>query len=245
MRSGLIALALVLAAVAAPAASDKKAPVEKKVVDAGSFGIFVGGRRIATEKFEIEQVTDGNITRSELKVDNGEIKAMQKSELQMDAAGRLRRYSWNELSPGKAEATVVPQDQFLMERMLPSPAEKALEQPFILPTSTVILDDYFFAQRQVLAWRYLASGCQPGAGGQTECKLAPVRYGALIPRQRTSVLVNVEYVGKEKVRIRGEERELIRFNLTGEGMDWALWMDGSYKLIRIVIAADNTEVVRD
>lgn len=244
MRSGWIALALVLATVAAPAA-DKKVPAAKKMVDSGSFGIFVGGRRIATEKFEIEQVDDGNITRSELNVDNGDVKAMQKSELQMNAAGQLRRYSWNELSPGKAEATVMPQDQFLVERMLPSPTDKVIEQPFILPTSTVILDDYFFAQRQLLAWRYLSSGCQTGAGGHTECKLIPVRYGALIPRQRTSVLVSMEYVGREKVRVRGQERDLIRFNLTGEGMDWGLWMDDSYKLIRIVIAADSTEVVRD
>lgn len=246
MKSALLAFVLVVATVAAPAA-DKKVPAGKagKMVDSGSFGIYLGGRRIGTEKFEIEQLADGNVTRSEVTVEDGTIKAQQKSELEMDGAAQLRRYSWSEVSPGKAQATVVPDGQLLRESLVTAVGEKPIEQPYILPSSTVILDDYFFAQRQLLAWRYLASGCQPGVSGQTECKLVPTRYPAVIPRQRTSVLVSIEYVGKEKVRIRGEERELNRFNLSAEGMDWAMWLDDSNKLLRIVIAADSTEVVRD
>ncbi len=242
MKTGLVACVVFLAALAAPSA-DKKPPAAK-MVDEGSFGVFVGGRRVATEKFQIEQLADGNITRSELRVVDGGSNVVQKSELDMTSDGQLRRYAWSEISPGKAEATVVPQDQFLIERLVPSPAEKPIEQPFILPPSTVILDDYFFSQRQLLAWRYLGAGCQP-ASGRTECKLAPTRFGVLIPRQRASALVNVEYAGKEKVRIRGEERELDRFNLTGDGIDWRLWLDQNYRLVRIVIASENTEVVRD
>ena len=51
----------------------------------------------------------------------------------------------------------------------------------------------------------------------------------------------------EKVTIRGAERELIRLTLTGDGFEWALWVDDrdQFKLIRIAIPADNTEVVRD
>jgi hypothetical protein len=41
------------------------------------------------------------------------------------------------------------------------------------------------------------------------------------------------------------ERELHRFNLTGEGIAWALWLDDQLKLVRILIPADNIEVVRD
>ena len=43
----------------------------------------------------------------------------------------------------------------------------------------------------------------------------------------------------------GTERELGRFNLTGEGISWALWLDDQHKLVRILIPSDNTEVVRD
>jgi hypothetical protein len=54
-------------------------------------------------------------------------------------------------------------------------------------------------------------------------------------------------VGEEKVMIRGVERELLRLNLRGEGLDWALWLDDQdkFKLIKVGIPSANTEVVRD
>ena len=57
----------------------------------------------------------------------------------------------------------------------------------------------------------------------------------------------MELVGKEKIAIRGAERELLRLNLTARQFDWALWVDENdhFKLIRVAIPADNTEVVRD
>lgn len=226
-------------------AADKKAQTPAKVVDSGSFGIFVKGQRVGTEKFEIAQQGDGNVTRAELKVDDGANKAVQKTELQLNGVGELRHYSWNEVSPGKAQATVDPDQQFLMERIIPSPSEKPVEQPFVLPSSTAILDDYFFSQRELLTWRYLGSNCAQAMSGQTECKLAKAQFGALIPRQRVSMLVTVEFVGKEKVMIRGQEYDLNRFNLQGDGIDWAMWFDNTHKLQRVVIASDYTEVVRD
>jgi hypothetical protein len=57
----------------------------------------------------------------------------------------------------------------------------------------------------------------------------------------------LELVGVEKVTIRGAERELLRLNLKGEAFSWTLWVDekDQFKLMRVVIADDNTEVVRD
>jgi hypothetical protein len=57
----------------------------------------------------------------------------------------------------------------------------------------------------------------------------------------------MELVGKEKVTVRGAERELLRLNLTGDNVEWALWVDDhdQFKLIRVAIPADDTEVVRD
>jgi hypothetical protein len=59
--------------------------------------------------------------------------------------------------------------------------------------------------------------------------------------------VRMELVGKEKITVRGVERELMRLNLTGESFAWALWVDDhdQFKLMRVAIPADNTEVVRD
>jgi hypothetical protein len=68
-----------------------------------------------------------------------------------------------------------------------------------------------------------------------------------VPQDRTSLKVQIEVVGKEKVTIRGAERELLRLNLSAEDFDWALWVDDhdQFKLIRVAIPADSTEVVRD
>src|SRR5689334_19133492 len=146
-------------------AADKKSPTSAKVVDSGTFGIFVKGQRVASEKFEIAQQGDGNVTRAELKAEDGGNKAIQKTELQLSGTGDLRHYSWNEVSPGKAATTVDPDDNFLRERIMPSPTEKAIDQPFILPASTAILDDYFFSHRELLTWRYLGSNCTQNTNG--------------------------------------------------------------------------------
>jgi hypothetical protein len=226
-------------------AGDKKPPASTHIVDSGTFGIFINGRRVGTEKFEISQVGEGNVTRAELKVEDGSNKAAQKSELQLSGAGDLQHYSWNELSPGKAQETVDPNDQFLIERITASPQEKSVEQPFILPKSTAILDDYFFSHRELLAWRYLGANCSRNPAGQTECRLGKTDFGVLIPRQHVSALISMEFKGKEKVTIRGQEVELNRFNMQSDSMDWALWFDDQHRLQRVVIASDATEVLRD
>ncbi|MBZ5630800.1 MAG: hypothetical protein LAO06_18245 [Acidobacteriia bacterium] len=240
-----IALLLVIAITAVGFAAEKKAAVPSgNLVDSGSFGVFVHGKRVATETFQIEQMADMSVAKSEFKVEEGTTKAVQTAELVMAANGDLRRYTWNELSPNKAQTTIEPHDQFLVQHISTGSTDKPIDQPYILPTSTVILDDYFFSQREVLAWRYLGANCRPEPGSPG-CKLQRVQFGALIPRQRTSLLVNIEYVGRETVNVHGQKRELSRFNLQSEGMDWGLWLDENYKLIRIYIAAEATEVVRD
>lgn len=220
-----------------------KTAAKTHVVDSGSFGVFVNGRRVATETFQIQQQADGSIANSELKADDGSSMAKQKAELLIAGNGNLRRYTWHELSPGKAQDTVEPSEQFLIEHIAPNPPEKPQDQPFLMPISTTILDDYFFSHRQILAWRYLAESC--GGTIRPGCKLPRAQYGIIIPRQRTSATVSLEYAGTEQVVIRGTERTLSRFNLVSEGDEWALYFDENFKMLRIVIAAQNTEVLRD
>ena len=64
----------------------------------------------------------------------------------------------------KAQATVTPSNDFLMERSTRKPDEKPEEQPFLLPASTSIIDDYFFIHREVLVWRSLATACKHDKG---------------------------------------------------------------------------------
>jgi hypothetical protein len=244
----LAAAALSVAMLLAPAAAKDKGkdkPKEKaQIVDAGSFGIFVNGQRVATEKFQIEQRDGNSVATSELKLVEGGGKPAQTSEMELTASGDILHYTWHEVNDNKAQEVVEPANEFLVEHITANPTAKTEDQPFLLPHSTVILDDYFFSHRQILAWRYLASGCAP-RNGQVECNLAKTQYGVLVPRQRLSMMVALEFVGKEKISLRGSERELNRINMNAEGLDWAMWLDDNNRVVRINVPGENTEVIRD
>jgi len=241
--AGLSLLALP-AATAASGKDDKAATVQQQV-DSGSFGVFMNGRRVATETFSINQSADGSSIVSQFKSEAGIDKAEQTSDWQMSAKGELRKYEWKEVSPGQSRAVVQPNQDFLIEHFRNSPQDKDQEQPFMLPASSILLDDYFFIQREVLVWKFLASSCKQDKGA-LQCPFKqPVQFGALNPHARASMAVTVEFAGREKVTIRGAERELNRIDLKSESSSWALWLDDQFKLQRILLSGDNTEVVRD
>jgi len=161
----------------------------------------------------------------------------------MTGSGELVSYTWHD---GEASLVVTPNNEFLLEKITPSASAKTAEQPFLMPNTSAILDNNFFIHREVLAWRYLATNCQLESGAQ-KCQKDPADFGVLVPQDRSSLRVRLELVGMEKVTIRGTERELLRLNLKGEEFSWALWVDENdkFKLMRVLIPDDNTEVVRD
>ncbi len=240
MRLAIAGLMLMPVAVMA---SDKKDAGQ--MVDSGSLGVFLNGRRIATETFSIQQDSNGSVITSAFKTEEGVDKAAQTSNLQLTPAGDIRKYEWKELSPGKAQATVGPSNDYLMERISNGTGEKPEEQPFLLPASTSILDDYVFIHREVLIWRYLAMACKREKGALQCPAKQKIQFGAMNPHQRTSLPLSVEFSGRDKISIRGTEKEMNKFLLTSEGGDWTMWLDDQFKLQRILIAGDNTEVIRD
>jgi hypothetical protein len=242
---GLAGICLLAASTAAGASGKDDKPVAAQMVDSGSFGVFMNGHRVATETFSIRQSADGSSVVSQFKSEAGADRAEQTSDWQMSAKGELRKYEWKEVSPGQSRAVVQPNQDFLLERFRNSPQDKEQEQPFMLPSSSSLLDDYFFVQREVLAWKFLASSCKQDKGA-LQCPLKqPVQFGALNPHARAPVAVAVEFAGREKVTIRGAQRELNRLDLKVESSSWALWLDDEFKLQRILLSGDNTEVVRD
>ena len=224
-------------------ASGKEKEKADQTVDSGSFSVVSNGRVIATETFSVQQRSAGSIIKSEMKEVGG---ATQNSELQLTAAGEVVRYEWKEQSPGKSQLLLVPNDQFLKESITQNPGDKPTEQPFLLPASTAVLDNNFFVHREVLAWRYLGSNCKTVAS-KMQCATASADFGAVVPQDRASMRVTLELKGKEKVQIHGAERELMRVNLKSDSGEWAMWLDDNdqFKLIRILIPSDNTEIVRD
>ena len=252
MRAGTgmrlaVTLAFCLSVFAVANAADKKDKNKSsgaQTVDSGAFGIFVKGQRVATETFHIEQVNGVSVVKSQLKETGAADPASQKSELEITSNGELLRYEWSQSSGGSV--SVFPNNDFLMERISATGNGKPAETPFLMPATSLILDNNFFVQREVLAWRYLAADCKPEGGG-LKCQQGPAEFGALVPQDHASVRVRIELVGREKVTIRGTERDLLRLKLSGENFEWALWLDDhdQFKLIKVAMPADNTEVVRD
>jgi len=245
LRSAAVA-ALYLVVLLSIGAWSKDKPKEEsaKLVDSGTFGVFAGGQRVATETFSIKQSSQGSTVSSQFKSAQGEQNAEQSSLLQLTPSGELRSYEWKELSPGKTVATVTPDESFLIEQFSDTPSSKPHDQNFLLPVSTAILDDYVFVQREVLAWKYLATACKHQQG-PVQCPVnQKVQFGTLNPHERSSMLVSIEFSGRDKVKIGTSQRDLSRFLLKGETCDWAFWLDDQFKLVRL-LNDGATEIVRD
>ena len=238
-----------IAAVAAssPKEKDKESNKEHEAqkIDSGSFGVFMSGHRVGTETFSIDQSNTGSVIKSEFKTENDPNQAIQNSVLQLTANGEIRRYEWKEVSPGKAESVVVPNDQFLNQKWSSGPQDKPHEQPYLLSPSTSILDDYFFIHREVLVWRFLAATCKQEKG-QVQCPIKQrAQFGTLDPRQHSSASLSAEYLGREKITFKGSPQEFNRVEFKTDMGNWQIWLDDQFKVIRIVIEGDNTEVIRD
>lgn len=260
MKSFLAGIILVFFAGASPVyCGDKdKTPekLEAKIVDAGSFGLYVGGKRIGTETFKIEQRPDYSIASADLKVDDGSVQAAQRAEMRVSPRGDLKSYIWRSTLPKLEETSVEPQDQLLVEHVVPAD-QKKMDVPHMMPVSTVILDNNFFSQREVLLWRYLATGCKQ-QGPELMC--GPSSYPVLVPQMHQSASANLEFVGADKVMVKGAERQLNKIVLRvgdpkqfvvmngqseAESGQWLLWADESYKIVKITFSGSNFEVVRD
>ncbi len=224
-------------------AGDKKDEAKKhgNIVDSGSFGVFVKGQRVVTESFTVQQENGISTVKSQLQ-DAGSSNSLQSSELQMTGSGELIRYDWNDKN---GSLVVTPKEEFLIEKITAGTSKPA-ERPFLMPNTSAVLDNNFFVQREVLAWRYLATNCHADAGN-LKCQQGPVEFGVLVPQDQTSMRVRIELAGREKATIHGTERVLLRLNLKGETFAWTLWVDeqDQFKLVRVDIPDDNTEVVRD
>jgi hypothetical protein len=245
--SAAISFTLPLLLATAVIAADKKNQAKSgpaETVDSGSFGVFVKGQRVATETFTIQQQANTSTIKSQLKETVGADPASQKSNLEITASGELLRYEWSQSSGGSL--LVLPNNEFLIEKISTPSSSKPAEQPFLMPNTSAILDNNFFVHREVLVWRFLAAACKPEGNG-LKCQKDPGDFGVLVPQDRTSMHIRMELVGKEKIQVRGVDRDLMRLNLKGDDVDWALWVDEQdhFKLIRVAILAANTEVLRD
>lgn len=240
-------LALVAAAAVCAFARPKE-QVKPQVLDSGTWGIYVNGKRVASEKFRIEQTPTVNTVSTETRTEEGP-KAEQRSEMQVAPSGVLLHYEWHEISPGSSEAVVEPSTEFLVEHMRPNPPDAPRDIPFLVSTSTLIMDDNIFTHREVLLWRYLASNLGGTCTTQNDirtCQAAKSNFGVLVPKQGSTDAVTIVYAGRHSVSVKGTPRDLDRFDVSSESTGtWVLWVDENKKLVMISIPDANIEVVRE
>jgi hypothetical protein len=263
VKLAILAGALCASSVSLSAADKPKEKAGSHVADSGSFGIYMNGKRVGTETFNITETLNKQLlpeystATAEIKFDDGHFKAAQTAEMQISAKGELRSYLWRATVPQKEEASVEPKDDLLVEHITPSD-QKRVDVQHMLPLSTVILDDNFFSQREVLLWWYLARGCQRQS---QSLMCATGRFVILVPHQHTSGNATMELIGQDKVMVKGTERELNKVKLETNGpqsltwlndqsresdaTQWVLWVDDQYKIVKMTVTGSNIEVVRD
>lgn len=247
-------IAFTLVAITSVAAAEQKV-ANGKVWDSGSFGIFVNGKRVGTEKFEIEQKSGSSLTVSEFKLQSGNFKANQKAEMELEPNGNLKSYTWQETVPQKEESTVDVKNQLLVEHVTPAD-RKEVDIPHFLSPSTIILDDNFFSQREVLLWHYLATCSRKP--GELVCK--PASFAVLIPQQHASLDAAMRLLGQEKMELNGVEQQLTKVELDmrspqqifwlnekskNPDTKWILWMDEHYRIVKFTVPGSNVEILRD
>ena len=239
------ALSALASAAPMPKDKDKEREHDGKTVDSGSFSVLQNGHRVGTETFSIYQTAAGSVIHSEFQTEHAP-PDMQTSELQLTAAGDIHRYEWKEVSPEQAQSVVLPNEEFLNQKWSSGATDKEHEQPYLLPASTMILDDYFFIHREVLAWKYLGAACKQDNKGQLQCPLKQrAQMGTLNPHQHASAAMSVEFLGREKVNLKGGPQDLLKLELKNESGTWQLWLDDQFKVMRMLVVGENTEVVRD
>jgi hypothetical protein len=253
MIQGILLGAILCAAPGLCAGDKEKSTPGGKVVDSGSFGIYIQGRRVGTETFKIEDRGEYNIASAEIRIDDGKSKATQSAEMQLTPQGDLRSYAWHATLPETEESSVEPKDSLLVEHVIPADLKK-VDVPHLLPVNTIILDDNFFSQRELLLWRYMKTFCD----AQLACRQGT--FAVLVPRQHAAANATVELIGPDKVKINGSVRELSKVSLfTGEPKkllvvngqheaetgQWLLWVDEQFKIVKMTVTGTNVEIVRD
>lgn len=251
MKTGVFAFGVLLVFAASPivlsakskdASSKEKLPVGK-MVDSGTYGIFQNGRRVATEAFSIS--TENGVSTIDSRIEQPDTNQVnQTSKMQIASDGSLISYEWHEMQEPNAELTLLPKNEFLTEQLKQSATSKPIEHPFLMPKTSLVLDDNFTVQREVFAWRFLASACQQE---KTDFKCAVTSFGTIDPQEANSIAVAAQPAGVDEITVHGVKRQLWRVNLKSDSENWSLWLDplDHYKLIRLTRDGVDMEVVRD
>lgn len=223
-----VRLALVVAALAAPATPMR---AQVRLVDEGTFSLFLGGMRIGREDFSIRAApgTGGSAYVAQANVLLGDSRLTV--SLNADTAGLPLRYQLTVRSAGELTETIAGEARrnLWLGRALRPSGESARE--FRLPPGTIAVEEGVVHH----LWFVLRGG--PG-------RVVPL----LAPRPLALTTVRVEDAGPDRVSLGLREfvtrRWLVRDHSTST-VRFEVWTDLEGRLFRLWIPAQDLEALRD
>ena len=227
----LFAGALTSVAALLPAAQALPSSVD----DHGVFELFVEGRPVGTEKFEIRSGKDGVEAQAEihLRVDQGGKTVDEKSYPSLTLNSKLYpvSYTWSQKGSQSSD---------LQADFRSSPAKTRYktvtgqedDRDFQLPPDVAVLDDNVVHHYQLIVNRYRWTS----GGKQT--------FHVFIPQEAMPGDITVEEAGPEEVKVGETSLNLQHLVVTAELARIDLWVDGQQHLQRISIPEAHFEGVR-
>ena len=146
--------------------------------------------------------------------------------------------------PGKAQSAVVPNADFLTQKWKGTPQKKNRSNPICFRFRPASWTN-FFVQRELLAWKFLGQSCKQDKG-QLECPLKQLaQFGTLNPHQHAPAPLSMEFLGREKISTKTGQQDLLKLELKTDASTWQLWLNDQFKVMRMVVVGENTQVDRD
>lgn len=201
-------------------------------VDEGSFTLTRGGAKIGREEFRIvrQPADGGGAYTARATAAYGDRRVTP--ALQADADGTPERYQVEVRRGGALEQRVSAQaaGTHFRAQSVSDVGEAARE--FLLEPGTVIVDDELYHQLYFVVRR------APDGGG--------ARVSVLAPRRGAQSVVTVTLDGTERLAVGGRPVDARHYVLTDRaGGRREVWADAQGRVLRVVLAAEGVEALRD
>jgi hypothetical protein len=223
------------ARAADPLASNAQSAVPADLNDQGTFEIFVAGKRVGTENFEIrtgpKQIEGQAEVYLRMEEDGKTIEVRTLSNLILDPQLRPLSYSWSQKGAQSSQLTIDFRSSPARTRYKTVNGQPD-QRDFKLAKDVVVLDDNLVHHYQLVVDRY----DRTKKGKQT--------FPAFIPQEALPGEITMEDMGPEPVSVEGSTLDLRHLVLTTELARIDLWVDNQDRLQVVSVPVAQFQAVR-
>lgn len=229
------ALLLAAAACVCPLRAQGPNAAPAGLNDRGTFEIFIAGKSIGTETFEIrvrgdQVVAQGNV-HLQMEQNGKSTEVRTSSNLLLDAHLDPLTYTWNQKGPRSSQLSIDFRTRPARVRYKTVSGQDD-RRDFQLEKDVVVLDDNALHQYQLAAARYdWAKG-----GKQT--------FHAFIPQEALPGVITLDSLGSEPVTVDGQKLTLRHLLLSTELAQINLWVDDQDHLQMVSAPSAQFQAVR-